>query len=107
MESIAEFLATETWLYDSPPVIGEIYREFVEYCYKQNLLIKNKMSIESHENNADGEVVIDLKNINMPFLNIIAKHDDLVEPDSSKALSDVLTESRDEDLFEYKSAAAA
>ena len=41
-----EFFATEIWLYDSRPVIGEIYREFVEYCYKQNLLIKNKMSIE-------------------------------------------------------------
>jgi polyhydroxyalkanoate synthase subunit PhaC len=26
LESIAEFFATETWLYDSPPVIGEIYR---------------------------------------------------------------------------------
>jgi polyhydroxyalkanoate synthase len=34
LESVAEFLATETWLYDSPPIIGEIYREFVEYCYK-------------------------------------------------------------------------
>ena len=28
LESIAEFFATETWLYDSPPIIGEIYREF-------------------------------------------------------------------------------
>ena len=46
LESIAEFFATETWLYDSPPIIGEIYREFVEYCYKQNLLIKSKMRIE-------------------------------------------------------------
>jgi len=102
IESITEFFATETWLYDSPPVIGEIYREFVEYCYKQNLLIKNKMSIESQNNN-DGEVVVNLKNITMPFLNIVAKHDDLVEPDSSKALNYVLTESRDKDLFEFKS----
>ena len=61
------------------------------------------MSIEAHENNADGEVVVNPKNINMPFLNIIAKHDDLVEPDSSKALNDVLTDSRDKDLFESKS----
>ena len=53
LESIAEFFATETWLYDSPPIIGEIYREFVEYCYKQNLLIKSKMRIEGaeHDNN--------------------------------------------------------
>jgi class III poly(R)-hydroxyalkanoic acid synthase PhaC subunit len=39
LESIMEFFATETWLYDSPPVIGEIYREFVKYCYQQNLFI--------------------------------------------------------------------
>lgn len=103
IESIIEFFATETWLYDSPPIIGEIYREFVEYCYKQNLFIKNKMSIEDHENNTDGEVVVNLKNINMPFLNIIAKYDDLVEPDSSKALYDALTESCDKNLFEIKS----
>ena len=28
--SIIEFLATEMWLYDSPSIIGEIYREFAE-----------------------------------------------------------------------------
>jgi poly(3-hydroxyalkanoate) synthetase len=61
------------------------------------------MSIASHKNNNDGEVVVNLKNITMPFLNIVAKHDDLVEPDSSKALSYVFTESRDKDLFEFKS----
>jgi polyhydroxyalkanoate synthase len=33
LEEAAEFFATETWLYDSPPIIGEIYREFTEYCY--------------------------------------------------------------------------
>ena len=48
LESIAEFFAIETWLHDSPPITGEIYREFAEYCYKQNLLIKGKMRIEGH-----------------------------------------------------------
>ena len=115
IESIIEFFATETWLYDSPPVIGEIYREFVEYCYKQNLLIKSKMSIEegeigvSRDNNtntntaATKDLVVNLKKISMPFLNIIAKHDDLVEPNSSKALNDAITESNDKDLFEFNS----
>src|ERR671930_2183724 len=58
LESVAEFFATETWLYDSPPVIGEIYMELVEYCYKQNLLIKNKMRIEdTYNSNDDGKIV--------------------------------------------------
>jgi polyhydroxyalkanoate synthase len=105
LESIAEFLATETWLYDSPPIIGEIYREFAEYCYKQNLLIKNKMKVVLADdiNNNNDIVTINLKNIDMPFLNIVAEKDDLVAPNSSKALNNVLTESHDKSLIEFKS----
>jgi class III poly(R)-hydroxyalkanoic acid synthase PhaC subunit len=104
LESVAEFIATETWLYDSPPIIGEIYREFAEYCYKQNLLIKSKMRLEDvdDDNNKSGTIV-NLKNINMPFLNIVAKKDDLVAPRSSKALNYALTESHDKDLIEHDS----
>lgn len=101
LESIAEFFATETWLYDSPPIIGEIYREFIEQCYKQNLLIKSKMRIEDSNDNTS--ILVDLKNINMPFLNIIAKRDDLVAPDSSKALNNALKESNDKSLIEHNS----
>ena len=101
LEDAAEFFATETWLYDSPPIIGEIYREFTECCYKQNLLIKNKMRIK--DANDENDIIINLKNINMPFLNIVAKRDDLVAPRSSKALNDVLTESHDKDLIEFNS----
>lgn len=103
LESIAEFFATETWLYDSPPIIGEIYREFVEYCYKENLLIKSKMRIEGADNDKDSKVLVNLKNVNMPFLNVVAERDDLVAPESSKALKDALTESHDKNLIEFKS----
>jgi polyhydroxyalkanoate synthase len=104
LEETAEFFATETWLYDSPPIIAEIYREFTEYCYKQNLLIKNKMKIEETSDDNDGnDMIINLKNINMPFLNIVAKRDDLVAPSSSKALNNALTESHDKDLIEFNS----
>jgi class III poly(R)-hydroxyalkanoic acid synthase PhaC subunit len=101
LEEAAEFFAIETWLRDSPPIIGEIYREFTEYCYKQNLLIKNKMKIEEDDDDASNNVIINLKNINMPFLNIVAKRDDLVAPRSSKALNNALTESHDKDLIEF------
>jgi class III poly(R)-hydroxyalkanoic acid synthase PhaC subunit len=105
LESIAEFFATETWLYDSPPVIGEIYREFVEYCYKQNLLIKNKMRIEdTYNSNDDGNgKIVNLKNITMPFLNVVAQKDDLVVASSSKALNDALTKSEDKSIIEFNS----
>lgn len=99
VESVAQFLATEAWLNDSPPIIGEIYREFVEYCYKQNLFIKNKMRIGEGRD----DKVVNLKNIDMPFLNIVAKRDDLVAPSSSKALNDALTESQDKSIIELNS----
>lgn len=95
IESIMEFFATEMWLYDSPPVIGEIYRQFVKDCYQGNMLIKNQMKI--------GEgMVVDLKNINMPYLNIVATKDDLVAPSSSKALNDAVG-SDDKRLMEFES----
>ncbi|HEX5976548.1 MAG TPA: alpha/beta fold hydrolase, partial [Nitrososphaeraceae archaeon] len=99
IESVAQFLATEAWLNDSPPIIGEIFREFVEYCYKQNLLIKNKMRIGEGRD----DKVVNLTNIDMPFLNIVAKRDDLVAPSSSKALNDALTESHDKSVIELNS----
>jgi polyhydroxyalkanoate synthase subunit PhaC len=84
-----------------PPIIGEIYRGFIERGYKQNLLIKNRMRIEDGNNNSS--MLVKLKNINMPFLNIVAKRDDLVASGSSKALNNALTENRDKKLIEHNS----
>ena len=58
------------------------------------------MRIEGADNN---DVVVNLKNINMPLLNVVAERDDLVAPASSKALNDALTESHDKNLIEFKS----
>ena len=94
LESIMEFLATETWLYDSPPIIGEIYREFVKYCYQQNLFIRNKMMVDG--------AVVNLKDINMPFLNVVAQRDDLVASRSSIALNNAVG-SVDKSAIEFQS----
>jgi class III poly(R)-hydroxyalkanoic acid synthase PhaC subunit len=94
LESIMEFAATETWLYDSPPVIGEIYRELVKYCYQQNLFIRNMMSIDG--------TLVNLKNIKMPFLNVAAQSDDLVALPSSIALNNAVG-SIDKSAIEFQS----
>jgi class III poly(R)-hydroxyalkanoic acid synthase PhaC subunit len=95
VQSIIEFIATEVWLYDSPPVIGEIYRQFVNDCYQNNLLIKNSMKIGNGH-------IINLKNITVPFLNILAKKDDLVAPNSSRALNEAVG-STDKASLEFNS----
>jgi polyhydroxyalkanoate synthase subunit PhaC len=94
VESTLEFFATETWLYDSPPVIGEIYREFVKYCYQQNLFINNKMRVDGN--------LVDLKSIKAPYLNVVAQKDDLVAPPSSTALNDAVG-SKDKSIIEFPS----
>lgn len=96
IDSIMEFFATETWLYDSRPVIGQIYKQFVQDCYQKNLLIKNEMVISENDN------AIDLRKIKHPFLNVIASKDDLVAPASSKALNDVIGSS-DKSIMEFDS----
>ena len=95
IESIAEFFATEMWLYDSPPVIGEIYRQFVKDCYQDNLLVKNQMKIGRGQ-------TVNLKSIKVPFLNILAKKDDLVAPNSIRVLNDAVG-STDKSLMEFNS----
>ena len=92
LDEIKQFFAIETWLYDSIPIIGEIYREIVEQVYRNNLLIKNKMKV--------GNDIIDLKNITMPVLNIVGTEDDLVPPSASKSVIDVIG-STDKKLIEF------
>lgn len=95
IDSVAEFFATEMWLYDSPPVAGEIYRQFVKDCYQDNLLVKNQMKIGKGQE-------VNLKRIKVPFLNILAKKDDLVEPNSTRVLNDAIA-STDKSLIEFDS----
>jgi polyhydroxyalkanoate synthase len=62
---------------------------------------------DTYNNNNDDEdgngKIVNLKNITMPFLNVVAQKDDLVAPISSKALNDALTESRDKSIIEFNS----
>ncbi len=95
IDSMVQFLATETWLYDSPPITGEIFRHFVNDCYKKNLFIKNEMIIGKNDK-------IDLSKIRQPFLNVIAKKDDLVDPKSNKAINNAIG-STDKSFIEFDS----
>lgn len=92
LDEMMQFFAIETWLYDSVPIIGPVYREIINQIYKKNLLIKNKMKV--------GPDTVDLRKITMPVLNIIGTKDDLVPPSSSKSVMDVISSS-DKKLIEF------
>jgi len=75
---VENFVRMEKWIFDSPDVPGETFRQFVRDCYQKNLLIQNKMEI--------GGQRVDLKKITMPLLNYYGKYDHLVPPEACEPL---------------------
>jgi polyhydroxyalkanoate synthase len=75
---VENFVRMEKWIFDSPDVPGETFREFIKYFYKEDRLIKNKMELGGRK--------IDLRKLTMPLLNIYGRFDHLVPPESSEEL---------------------
>jgi polyhydroxyalkanoate synthase subunit PhaC len=80
------FLSVEKWLYDTPLIPGNLYRQLISDCYRKNLLISNSMYIDGKQ--------IDLRKVDVPLLTIIAEGDDLASPESSLAVNSYVS-SRD------------
>jgi polyhydroxyalkanoate synthase len=91
-DSIANFLRMEKWIFDSPDQAGETFRQFMKDCYQDNLLIKNEMVLNGKK--------INLKNITMPVLNVMAEFDHLVPTDASIPLADAIS-STDKDTLVF------
>lgn len=89
---VDNFFAMEKWLNDNIPVPGEVFREFVKYCYQENLLVENKLRINGK--------LVDLRNIKCSVLNLIAEHDHLVPPASSIVFNDLIS-SGDKEAIVY------
>ncbi len=89
-ETIKNFLRMEKWIFDSPDQAGETLRQFMKDCYQKNLLIKNEMKLNGKK--------INLKNITMPLLNVMAEFDHLVPTDASKPLTEAVSSSDKETL---------
>lgn len=71
---VENFIRMEKWIFDSPDVPGETFRQFVTDCYRNDLFIKGEMEV--------GGKRVDLQKIAMPLLNIYARYDHLVPPAS-------------------------
>lgn len=92
-EFIKTFADVERWLYDTPPIPGNLHRQIINDCYQKNLLASNKMEIlSSYDNNDNGRLQqVDLKKITVPILSIIAERDDLVTSKSALAVNDCVS----------------
>jgi polyhydroxyalkanoate synthase subunit PhaC len=76
---VENFVRMERWIFDSPDVPGETFRQFVEDGYKKNLLIHSKMYL--------GGKRVDLKKLTMPLLNFYGEYDHLVPPEACNQLA--------------------
>lgn len=89
---VGNFLRIEKWLYDTPPIAGETFRQWIADIYQKNLLVKNELKL--------GNELIDLSKIRVPLLNIVADEDHLVSPQCSAPLNDVVS-STDKRLMRF------
>jgi polyhydroxyalkanoate synthase subunit PhaC len=89
---IGNFLRLEKWLYDTPPIAGETFRQWISDIYQKNLLVKNEMKLN--------DKTVDLSTIKVPLLNVIADEDHLVSPQCSAPLNDVVS-STDKRLMRF------
>jgi polyhydroxyalkanoate synthase len=87
---VENFVRMEKWIFDSPDIPGETFREFLKYCYQQNLLIQNKLVV--------GGQRVDLKKVTMPLLNIYGKYDHLVPPEACELLTSAVGSKDTEDI---------
>ncbi|UCD31463.1 MAG: class III poly(R)-hydroxyalkanoic acid synthase subunit PhaC, partial [Desulfobacterales bacterium] len=76
---VENFIRMEKWIFDSPDVPGETFRQFIKDCYQDNLLIQSKMRV--------GGKRVNLKNITMPLLNYYGRYDHLVPPEACELLT--------------------
>lgn len=89
-EFVENFVRMERWIFDSPDVPGETFRQFINDCYKNNLLINSKMYL--------GDKCVDLKNLTMPLLNFYGKFDHLVPPEACEQLTKAVGSKDVEDI---------
>jgi len=87
---VENFIRMEKWIFDSPDIPGETFREFIRDCYQKNLLIQNKMMVGGRH--------VDLKQVTMPLLNIYGKFDHLVPPEACELLTGKVGSKDTEDI---------
>jgi polyhydroxyalkanoate synthase len=87
---VENFVRMEKWIFDSPDLPGEVFRQFIKDCYQSNKLIQNKLIV--------GGKRVDLNNLTMPLLNIYGKFDHLVPPEACSKLVERVGSDDTEDI---------
>jgi polyhydroxyalkanoate synthase len=76
---LLNYLRMEKWLADRPHHAGEAAKQWLKDLYQDNKLIKNELELGGRK--------VDLRQVDMPVLNIYAQDDHIIPPPTSRALS--------------------
>jgi polyhydroxyalkanoate synthase len=79
---VRNFARMERWLADDVDVAGEVYAEFVEEIYQENRLYENELTV--------GGERVDVRDVDVPLLQIVGERDHLVPPAASEPFNDVV-----------------
>jgi polyhydroxyalkanoate synthase len=75
---LENFMRMEKWIFDSPDQPARALREFAQWFYKDNRLLRGDLVLDSNP--------VRLDQIKCPVLNIVARQDHLVPPSASVPL---------------------
>ncbi|WP_049925126.1 class III poly(R)-hydroxyalkanoic acid synthase subunit PhaC [Halopiger goleimassiliensis] len=89
---VENFARMERWLDEGIDVAGEAYEEFIRDIYQENKLYNNELYL--------GGEHVDLSNVDMPVLQIVAEYDHLIPPGASKPFNEVIA-SDDTEIMEF------
>jgi polyhydroxyalkanoate synthase len=79
---VENFARMERWLSDGIDVAGETYVQFLEDIYQDNKLHRNELYLDGKH--------VDVREIDMPILQITGEYDHLIPSEASKPFSDVI-----------------
>lgn len=92
-EDTASFLRMDRFIFDSPHIPAETYRQYIREWYKENRLIKGTFEALGQK--------VDLRAIEVPVLVLAATYDHIAPPESQKSILDIVS-SRDKDVYEIR-----
>lgn len=84
-EAIANWQAMHKWIHDGVPFAGEAFRQWIKDYIQGNKLINNEHVVEGKP--------VDLANIQVALLNVVAKYDHLVPMSQSVSIMDRVSSS--------------
>ncbi|MCS7122234.1 MAG: alpha/beta fold hydrolase [Archaeoglobaceae archaeon] len=74
-KSVKDFFYMDHWIFDSPSVPGKVFEEYIIRWYHRNEIMKGEFTVKGKK--------VDIKNITMPLLVLVASKDHITPPESA------------------------